>query len=71
MGLTTPGFEMGRPAEEVFASLTDYVNEYRDTHELYSSADKLDLHDELQGYIDQLRDMGSRSATPNARSPSR
>lgn len=58
MGLTTPGFEMDRPAEEVFASLTDYVNEYRDSHELYSSTDKLDLHDELQGYIDQLRDMG-------------
>ncbi|MDY0744776.1 helix-turn-helix transcriptional regulator [Paucibacter sp. R3-3] len=58
MGLTTPGFDMDRPAEEVFAVLTDYINEYRDSHELYSSTDKLDLHDELQGYIDQLKDLG-------------
>ncbi len=58
MGVTTPGFEMERPAEEVFAVLTDYINEYRDSHDLYSSTDKLDLHDDLQGHIDQLKDMG-------------
>lgn len=54
MGLTTPGFEMNRPAEEVFAVLADYINDYRDAHELYSHADKLDLYDELQRFIDEL-----------------
>lgn len=58
LDLATPGFDMERPAEEVFAQLVDYMHDYRDCHELYSEVQKLDVHDELQGYIDQLRELG-------------
>lgn len=58
MDMSTPGFEMERSAEETFAQLVDYMHEYRDCHDLYSEVQKLELFDELQGYIDQLRELG-------------
>lgn len=58
MDLITPGFEMTREAEETFAFLTDYFREYRDCTDLYQERDKLDIHDELQGHIDKLKELG-------------
>ena len=58
MDLITPGFEMTREADETFALLTDYFREYRDCADLYQEKDKLDIHDEMQGHIDNLRELG-------------
>ncbi len=58
MDLTTSSFELPREAAEQFAKLTDYFREYRDCSELHSERDKLDVFDELQGYINTLRTLG-------------
>lgn len=49
--------DLPREAEEVFASLADHWREYRDTSELYTEVDKLDVHDELQSRLDELQRM--------------
>lgn len=36
----------------------DYTRDYRDCHDLYSEVQKLEVHDELQAYIDQLSELG-------------
>lgn len=38
--------------------ITDYFREYRDCADLYQEKDKLDIHDEMQGHIDNLRELG-------------
>lgn len=58
MDLITPGFEMTREAEETFALLTDYFREYRDCADLYQERDKLDIHDEMHGHIEKLKELG-------------
>lgn len=56
--MCTPGFEIQGEAAEVFARLVDYLREYRDCHDLYSEVDKLGVHEELQGYLDDLTRLG-------------
>lgn len=58
MDLSEPAFEMERAAEEVFAELVDCFREYRDCAELYNEFGKLEIYDALQGYIDNLRNLG-------------
>lgn len=58
MDLITSGFEMPREAEEIFAQLTDYFREFRDCADLYQERDKLGIHDEMQCYIDNLKELG-------------
>ncbi len=58
MDLSEPAFELPRDAATEFALLIDYYREYRDCHDLYSEADKLDIYDELQQHIDALRLLG-------------
>lgn len=58
LDMLTPGFDMERPAEELFAQLVDYLHEYRDCHDLYSEVEKLAVYDELQDHIDHLRRLG-------------
>lgn len=58
LDLCAPGFEMEREPAEFFAALVDYFHEYRDCADLYSEVQKLDVHDELQGYIDTLAGSG-------------
>ena len=53
--LCTPGFDMDREAQEVFAQLIDYLRDFRDCHDLYSEVQKLEVHDELQSLIDNLK----------------
>lgn len=50
--------DLPRPAAEELALLSDYVIEYRDCAELYSEVQKIDVYDDLQGYIDNLKAMG-------------
>lgn len=47
--------ELPREAAEVFAALTDYWREYRDACDLYSEVDKLEVHDEFQSRLDELK----------------
>lgn len=54
LDLIQPGFDIGRDAHGVFASLTDYFHEYRDCASEYSARDKLAIYDELQELIDDL-----------------
>jgi transcriptional regulator with XRE-family HTH domain len=56
--MCTPGFELAREAEEVFARLVDYLREFRECEDLYSEVDKLGVYDEAQSYVDQLHDLG-------------
>lgn len=56
--MCTPGLELPREVEEVFARLVDYLREYRECEELYSEVDKLEVYGETQSYIGQLHDMG-------------
>jgi len=51
-------FEMGLQAEMVFAALTDYAREYRDCAAEYSELKKLDVYDELQEYLVELKTLG-------------
>jgi len=48
------GFDMPREAQEVFATLVDYLHDYRDVASEYSEAAKLDVYDEMQAHIDTL-----------------
>lgn len=50
--------EMSRPAEEAFAALTDFWHEYRDARDCYDAVSKLDVRDDLQGYLDELDRQG-------------
>lgn len=58
MDLSEPAFELERDAAEVFAAMVDMFREYRDCAELYTQVQKLDLYDELQRHIDELKDKG-------------
>lgn len=58
MDLSEPAFELPREAAEVFAALVDAFREYRDCSELYTQVQKLDVYDDLQRYIDELKESG-------------
>jgi len=51
-------FEMGLQADMVFAALTDYAREYRECAAEYSELKKLDVYDELQEYLAELKTLG-------------
>ena len=48
-------FELGMQADKVFEALTDYVREYREYFEEYSSLRVSQIHDEFQEYLLELR----------------
>lgn len=58
MDMSEPAFALTREAEESFAALVDYFRDYRDCADAYSEAQKLDVHDEMQSYIDALKTLG-------------
>jgi hypothetical protein len=58
MDMSEPAFELSREAEETFAALVDYFGEYRDCADAYSHTQKLDVHDEMQSYINTLKTLG-------------
>ncbi|CUJ75396.1 transcriptional regulator%2C y4mF family [Achromobacter xylosoxidans] len=58
MDISEPAFELPREAEENFAALVDYFREYRDCADAYSEIQKLDVHVEMQSYIDTLKTLG-------------
>jgi transcriptional regulator with XRE-family HTH domain len=54
MDMSNPDIELDQEPATEFAGLVDYLREYRDCAELYTEAQKLDVYDELQRYIDAL-----------------
>lgn len=58
LDLSTPGFDMERESEETFAALVDYLHDYRDIASEYAETQKLEVYDDLQGYIDTLLGQG-------------
>lgn len=58
LDLCTHAFDMGREPTEAFAALVDYFHDYRDASDLYTEVQKLDIHAELQVYIDALAGLG-------------
>lgn len=58
MDLSEPGFEMPREAAESFAALVDAFREYRDCAELYTEVQKLDVYEDLQRQIEELKALG-------------
>lgn len=48
------GADLSGPAEEAFAGLSDYCSEFAECKELYSAADRLGVHEELDGYLATL-----------------
>jgi transcriptional regulator with XRE-family HTH domain len=58
MDLSEPAFELELEAAEVFAAMVDAFREYRDCAELYTQVQKLDVHEEFQRHIDELKKMG-------------
>lgn len=53
-----PAFELSREQAVIFAELTDYVREYRDCAELYTSTSLLQVFEELQNLLTRLGDQG-------------
>ncbi|WPH20797.1 helix-turn-helix domain-containing protein [Variovorax paradoxus] len=49
--------DLPQEAAEAFAALIDYWREYREVSELYSEVDKLDVRNEFQSRLDELRRM--------------
>lgn len=58
MDMSEPAFEITREADEAFAILVDYFRDYRDCADAYSETQKLDVYDELQCYIEALKELG-------------
>lgn len=53
-----PAFEPSKDQALAFAELTDYVRDYRDCAEHYSSTARLEVFEELQGMIERLNEQG-------------
>ena len=53
-----PAFEPSKDQALAFAELTDYLREYRDCAELYSSTGRLEVFEELQAMIERLNEQG-------------
>lgn len=58
MDMSEPAFELSRKADEAFAILVDYFRDYRDCAADYSETQKFEIYDEMQSYIDTLRELG-------------
>lgn len=58
MDISEPAFELTREAEIAFAEMVDYFRDYRDCADLYSEAQKFEIHDTLQSYINELKRLG-------------
>ena len=58
MDVSEPAFELPREAAEAFAALVDYFRDYRDCSELYSETQKLEVHEDLERHMDELRSLG-------------
>lgn len=58
MDYAEPAFDLSREAAEAFAGLVDVFREYRECSELYSEVQKLEVHDDFQGRIDELKALG-------------
>ena len=58
MDVSNPAIELqGEPAAE-FAALVDYLRDYRDCADMYTEVQKLEVHVDLQRYIDALDAVG-------------
>jgi len=53
-----PAFELSREQAAIFAELTDYIREYRDCAEHYTSTSRLEVFDELQNLLTRLSEQG-------------
>ncbi|MBD8568379.1 MULTISPECIES: helix-turn-helix domain-containing protein [Pseudomonas] len=53
-----PAFETSKDQALAFAELTDYLRDYRDCAELYSSTARLEVFEELQAMIERLEELG-------------
>jgi transcriptional regulator with XRE-family HTH domain len=53
-----PAFEPSKDQALAFAELTDYLREYRDCAEFYSSTGLLEVFEELQAMIERLNEQG-------------
>jgi len=51
-------FELGMQADKVFEALTDYVREYREYFEEYSSLRVQQIHEEFEEYLQELKGFG-------------
>ncbi|CAB3799618.1 hypothetical protein LMG28688_04962 [Paraburkholderia caffeinitolerans] len=58
MDLSTPGFDLPREVDEEFATLIDFMREFRDVSDCYSETQKFEVYDELQQHIDALKASG-------------
>lgn len=58
MDMSEPSFEASREVAETFAALIDFFREYRDCQDLYTEVQKLDVHEDMQSYIDDLKHRG-------------
>ncbi|MCO4856466.1 helix-turn-helix transcriptional regulator [Herbaspirillum sp. WGmk3] len=58
MDLFEAAYDVPRELDQTLASLVDYFREYRDSYDLYTQSDKLDVYDEMQTQIDSLRSLG-------------
>ncbi|OYT80877.1 helix-turn-helix transcriptional regulator [Pseudomonas sp. PGPPP2] len=52
-----PAFELFKDQALAFAELTDYLRDYRDCAELYSSTARLEVFEELQAMIERLEEL--------------
>ena len=53
-----PACELSRDQALTFAELTDYLRDYRECAEHYSSTGRLEVYEELQGLMDRLCEQG-------------
>ncbi|WP_426181077.1 helix-turn-helix domain-containing protein [Pseudomonas sp. TWRC1-2] len=52
-----PAFDLSSDQALAFAELTDYLRDYRDCAELYSSTARLEVFEELQAMIERLEEL--------------
>ncbi|EMY8447437.1 helix-turn-helix domain-containing protein, partial [Pseudomonas aeruginosa] len=53
-----PACELSQDQALTFAELTDYLRDYRECAEHYSSTGRLEVYEELQGLLDRLGEQG-------------
>lgn len=58
MDISTPAASMPEAAQQEFATLLDYLRDYRDIASEYSEVQKLDVHSDLQQHLDAIATAG-------------
>jgi hypothetical protein len=58
MGMTEPAIDLTLEASKAFAVLADYVRDYRDSAAYFSEVDKLDIYQELDECLNELKTFG-------------